>query len=567
MSTRTLPLLVLTLVILAGTYFRVADLGRKDYGVDELYQVYAARSLQAGAGPRLPSGRIYRRGIDVTHMVRLSVEQFGPKRWAVRLPSAFFGVASLVVFAAVMWAIAGPWAAVWATALLAVYPEAIEQSRALRFYTYQLLWGIIALYTGWRALRTAGSQAQPNRIRILKQWAWAALTLAALAMAVRVQVAAFSVAAGWGVCVLVAAAADVAARGASAWRTSVPLQLAAAGALGLLLLLVAVPNELFRIIESSQYLPAWALAAGTGSPLTYYYALSEAYPVLVGFLPVVLLLSIVRQPRVGLYLTLWFAVPLLLHSLVFPWRASRYVLLAMPALFGAAGIVAAWGAGALRQWLGEVLGRAGISASLRGPLTAAFTALASVTLLITMPAVSRARAQVARPPSQNWSAAASIVQSRADLEGVPVGHAWPLHALAYFGRLDFIVKKSSLPALDDPQSAGEWQSVLAPAGSLDDEVGRPVLPTEEAIRERFGDAGSVLIGFDTSYVSVNNVDQELFRVLSAQAEELCRGRCGKMHLYHWPLGTERQTQQHRAPSNDPASAAGGQPGSTGAAHE
>ena len=386
-------------------------------------------------------------------------------------------------------------------------------------------------------------------------------------MAVRVQVVAFSIAAGWGVCVLVAAAADVAARGARAWRTSMPLQLAAAGVLGLLLLFVVVPNELFGMIEKSQYVPAWALAAGTGHPLTYYYALNEAYPTLVGFLPVVFLLSIIRQPRAGLYLTIWFAVPILLHSLAFPWKASRYVLLAMPALFAAAGMVAAWGAGALRQWLGEVLGRAGIRASMRGPLTAAFTALASVTLLITLPAITRVRAQVAGSSSQNWSAAASIVQSRPDLVGVPVGHAWPLHALAYFGRLDFIVKKSSLPALDDPQSADEWQTVLAPAGTVDDEAGRPVLPTEEAIRERFGDAGSVLIGFNTAYVTVDNVDRELFRVLTEQAEELCRGRCGKMHLYHWRLGTERQSQQDRAPSNDPASAAAGQPGSTGAAHE
>lgn len=549
MSTRALPLLVLTLVVLAGTYFRMADLGKSDFGADELYQVYAAQSLQEGNGPRLPSGRIYTRGIDVTHLVRLSVEQFGPSRWAVRLPSAFFGVLSLVAFAAVIWSMAGPWAAVWATALLAVYPEAVEQSRALRFYAYQLFWGILALYTGWRTLREAGLSTGPTRAQMLMHWGWAAMTLVFLSMAVRVQVVTLSVAAGWGVCVLLAAAADLFARGTTALRTSMPLQLTTAGVLALLLLLVTVPHELLGLVKRSQSVPAWAVAAGTGSPLTYYYSLSETYPILVGLLPLILLACIIWRPRLGLYFTIWFSVPLFLHSLIFPWKASRYVLLAMPALFGAAGVAAAWGAGSLRRWLAEAGGRLSVSTLMRDRLASAFVGFASVVFWATMPAVSRVRSEIDSPSSQPWSVAASIVQSRPDLAGVPVGHMRPLHALMYFDRLDFIVKRSSLPALDDPGSVEEWQSVLAPPGTLDNEVGRPVLPTPDLIREWFRDAGSVLIGFDTTYVRIDNVDDELYRVLTAEADELCQGRCGRMNLYHWPLTREWRGQLRDTPAD------------------
>ncbi len=63
----------------------------------------------------------------------------------------------------------------------------------------------------------------------------------------------------------------------------------------------------------------------------------------------------------------------------------------------------------------------------------------------------------------------------------------------------------------------------------------PVLSSPDAIRAAYRDQGSVLIGLDGRTLGADGIRPELYRVLVDEAEELCRGACGPMLLFHWRL--------------------------------
>ena len=540
MKRNWLAVTVLALVLFAGSYIRVVNLGDRDFGDDELFQFYVAESLERGEGPRLPSGQEYLRGIDVSRLVQLSVRHFGPTHVGVRLPSTIFGILGLFLFAGILWAFGGPWVAVWGSLLLAIDPEALIQSRELRFYTYQMIFGLIALYSGWRALRPAGAREAPERATVVQQWVWTGITILALLLAARIQLVSLSVAAGWGVCVAIAAAADVLARGWGSWRRSVPLQLVAIGLVGVALVLLVRPELVAEGIARSQTVPRWAIYGGHLDRLDYYYWLEGRFPVLLSLLPLIFVVATLRNPRLGIYLATWFAVPMLLHSLAFPWKGQRFVLLAMPALFAAAAIAAAWGSAALYKLVRRTAARWRLPSSVRKPVAYGTVAAVSLGLIITTPAFHQMRKTVrpsTSPANSQWTRTAEILRSRPELAKVPIGTAYALHGLYYWDRLDFVVRINGLERSTYRTADGKWVIEYNPMGSPEYKAGRPVLTTPEAIRERFADAGSVLIAFSAGSVEAKNIEPSLYQVLENEAEDLCRGRCGRTKLYHWKFGS------------------------------
>lgn len=527
---RRLPLLVLVLVLLGGSYLRLAHLGRDSYGADELYQRFVAKALLAGEGPVLPSGAEYRRGLDVTRLVAVSMELLGPSQAAARLPTALFGVLNLILFAAVLWGLGGPWVAVWGTAFLAIDPETLSQSRHLRFYTYQLCFGLAALYTGWRALRNSAAPEPPARSEVVRQWLWAGLTVVLFALAARVQVVALTVAIGWGVCVALAALANLRARGWRHWRRNVPLQLTGLGVAGAALGLLLRPGAVLTLLRQSQQVDDFARPEAD-NVLAYYHTLNDAFPLLVSLAPLLFLLVGLRRPRLGVYLFTWFAVPVLLHSVALPWKGMRFILLAMPALFAAAALVAAWGAGLLYRRLASRLARAGRPGAARAVAGAAVAGLA-LWLLATMPAFSRARRAVALPKYGGWEAAAAIARARPELAAVPLGSFQSLRALHYFGRSDFSLIEANTAAA--PGAAGYSPPLRRFQYTAVPQVAQP------EIRARYAAAGAVLLVVPERLLPT--LDPALRAALQSEAVELCAGRCEVIRLYHWrfaPAGPPR----------------------------
>jgi hypothetical protein len=529
-----LPLTLLTVIVLFGSHLRLSNLDEGDFGVDELYQVFAAESIARGEGPRVPSGELYRRGVEVTRVVQLSFRHLGQSEYAARLPSAVFGVLSLVLFSAVLWLLGGPWAAVVGAALFAVYPEAVQQSRSLRFYTYQLSLGVCALYTGWRALQHSGHSRVALPVERLRTWGWVVATLVLLLLAARAQIVTLSVAAGWAVCVLCAAALDLRRQGRAAWRSSVPLQLSAAGALLIAAIAMVRTDVLNSLMLRAQALPFWVITdEGSTTPLAYYYSLASSYPLLLGLLPLIFLGAIMRRPWLGVYLTLWFAVPLLLHSFWLPWKGPRFVLIPMLGLFAATSIAAAWGAGLLRRYLTDRVKAYPRLTRFGSAAATAAVVLIALMAFVTLPAFHQARKLPSQPGTTQWSISAEILQARPDLHQLPWGQTRPLHPLYYWGKLDFLVNRGRLAQIGPPDARGQRQVNWLPGGSPDRTSGVPVFASANDLRKHFAGYGAVIIGVDTGAVSRGLLDRDLVQALTEDADELCQGRCGPMRLYHW----------------------------------
>jgi hypothetical protein len=528
-----LALAALGLVVAWGCYIRLADLGRNTMATDEMNHYFVGQALERHEGPVLPSGAEYTRGLEYSKLVAATLPRVDNEEVAVRLPAALFGVASLILFAAVSWALGGPWAAVLATLLLAIYPEGVRLSRFGRFYAMQLLAGLIAMYAGWRLVRDPLEVNETSRGRLWRDWGWAALAAVAFAYAARVQVTTLSVVAGFACFVALVGIRDLVRLKGAAWKRSVPWQLTVAGVVGVVVMAIVRNGVLEDLLWRARAVPMWARMSteGNASVTAYYRAFSAQFPLVISLLPLVFIVAIVRRPRTGWFLTAWFGIPLALHSLFLEWRSERFVLLAVPGLLIAAGIAGAAGAEALAGYLARRTGRP----LLAGLITAGIV-LAAV---VTQPAFNAARRQHSGRVSNGWLESRRLMAADSSLGKLPLGSAMPLAALHYWGRLDFTIQPALLETWTrDPESHDPDRPYrFNPMGSPDVYSGRPILATPEAIRERFRGEGAVLIGIDEKYITYHNIDSSLVRVLDAEGTELCRRKCGSMRLYRWPLGS------------------------------
>lgn len=540
LTSSRIALALLVLILAWGGYLRFTNLGLNTLGSDEMNHYFVGTSLRQTGEPLLPSGTRYTRGLEYSALVAAALPRFESKEVAVRIPSAIIGTMGLVVFSLILWRLAGPWAAMFGALLITIYPEGLRLSRYGRFYTLQLLAGLVALYAGWRLIRDPLTLEGGNSRRLLRDWGWAVLTLLAFAYAASVQLTTFSVAAGFGVFVAIIGLGDFRRLGKQAWSWSVPWQLTAvAGGVALLLFAFRF-DSMKELIQTARTVPMWArLSEGGPGPITAYYrVLSDHFPLVISLSPLIFLVAIFQNRRLGGLLLAWFAIPILLHSLVFPWKSERYVLLAVPALFMASGIAAAVAGGALHRYLTDKLGSWAIPAM--QPRTAATltTVFIAISAFITSPAFNTARRLVSVKQSAGWDESVTLLHQHPELDSLPIGSAQPLVALHYWGRLDFTVQRALLESWTRDSTTGGFDSPyrMKPMGSPDVYAGRPTLTTAEAIRDRFGPRGSVLIGIDQKYLTFDNIEPSLREVLAREGRELCENRCGSMRLYHWTFG-------------------------------
>jgi hypothetical protein len=541
-STGRIPLLLIALVVAWGCYLRFVNLGLNTLASDEMNHYFAGESLRSTGAPLLPSGTSYTRGLEYSRMVALALPRFDRIEVAVRFPSAVIGAVCLLLFGVIAWRMAGPWPAVLATLLFTLYPEALRLSRFGRFYTLQLLGGLIAFYAGWRLLRDPLEPDRFNRRRLLEDWGWAGLILVSLGYATSVQPTTMSVAAGLGLWIAIVGIRDLRLHGSQAWRWSVPLQLTAGAGVAILLILLFRLELAREVFQVSRTVPMWARlsaeGAGAGPISAYYRRLSDNFPLVISLSPLIFLVAILRQRRLGGLLLCWFTVPILLHSVVFPWKAERYVLLAVPALFLAAGIAGAAGIAALNDYLSDRLAAWPALGERRRSLAQLASAVIVIGAVITTPAFNTSRRLVTTRQSFGWDESMALLRSQGDLAALPIGSAQPLVALHYWGRLDFTVQRALLESWRRDSTGGDFDHpfIMKAMGSPDVYAGRPTLTTAEAIRSHFAGSGAVIVGIDQKYLTHGNIDPSLRKALDTEARELCENRCGTMNLYHWPFG-------------------------------
>ena len=547
MKGRWLPFLALVAVVAAAAYLRVTHLGANELWGDELFHYFAAHSINEGRGPLLPSGEVYDRGTDITRLVAIALRHVPSIEVASRLPTALFGVLNVVLFAALAWRVAGPWTAVAAAVLIGIYPEAVFQSRNARFYTYQLNFGLVALYGGWEMVRLAGVRRPLSIAEQRRTWAWMVVAAAALAVAARVQVTTLSIVAGLGVAVALAAGADLWARGRQAWQDSAPLYVTVAGIVAAAAAWLFARAWVSGLIASSQFTPLWRrrLAPGGESPLAYYWALSGAFPVVTSLAALIFLVVAVRNWRLAAYLLAWFAVPFVLHSVAMPWKQERFILLAVPALLLAAAVTAVAALGRAYEVAVDAFGSWGAGPRTRRLTAAAAVGAAALFAVVTTPAFSAARRMpfgaYRQATSHDFQEVARVIREVPGGDSIPLGSASPLRSMLYWPRLDFVVRRTYLERPDRESNGTNTYPKLHPEGAPDYYTGVPVIPSPAAIRERFAAQGGVIVLPDMTH---DPGGPQLLDTLEREGVELCRGRCGKVKVYYWkfsdptPVGSE-----------------------------
>jgi hypothetical protein len=535
---RALALLCLAVVLLVGAYVRVAHLGRADFGVDELYQVFAAEGLRQNGDLVMPSGSRYTRGADVTHMIRLLFDAAGESPAAARLPSAFFGVAGLLLFMAVLWALAGPWVAVVGGILLAIYPEAVKQSREVRFYTYHAVWGVAALYSGWKALAPIGPTA-PIRRAQLERWMWAGLTLLLLAMAVRIQPVSYSVLAGWGGAALLLAILDLRREGRQVLYTSVPAQLVLLGSAAALFAVVAFPDWLASRWWLARSVPGWILTAEGGlHPFFYYHVLAATFPALLAALPLLLAGALLQHARLAMFAAAWYGVPLFLHSFIFPMKGERFVMVPALGLFLLAGLGTVYWGTLLLRFAHRAPGISVLAGHHRKMVGGALLAASAAFALLVTPALHQARGLPGGEQSRRWSVAAELLAAQPELAHMPLGSTLALHALHYLHRLDFMLGDPTLQdaTLRPDGLAISWEN----DGGRERDTGVPIVAAPAELRLMFPDAPGVVVAVEDRLIRIGRVDPAFVRALAADGLELCQGRCPGLLLYAFPFSRREE---------------------------
>ena len=137
-----IPLLVLLLTIIAALP-RLYHLGDPGFWGDEETSSMPAKSLALGNGATFPSGMEYRRALPHTYLNALSAKVFGiDKDLSYRIPSAVFGIATLILIFLGTLKFLGLPVALTVTVLLAFSEWHIILSRTARMYGPLLFFSI-----------------------------------------------------------------------------------------------------------------------------------------------------------------------------------------------------------------------------------------------------------------------------------------------------------------------------------------------------------------------------------------------------------------------------------------
>ena len=336
---------IIIVMFIAAT-LRVSHLGDSDYGLDEILHVYVSKELISGKPPLLPSGYHYERGLAYSYLVAFAGFVGGFNEVALRMPSVIFG---LLVIVLVYWFTAR-WFSVLAGLIAAFIttfsPIEVVLSREVRMYTmlqFLFLLIVFLVYEGFetRSVRARYRQSWPTiqgwidryEVRpLLLCWA-GLLFLLACQVHVLIQPAMSGIIAY--VFIMAGAALvlkDMPIPNRQKYWVSC-LVLVFAGIAGTLLF----PEKIDKLLTATQTTPLFYEERAYN--WNYFrWELLDEYPIIFGTVTLSFLVGIVKQPKLGVFLCTVFIVPFLLHSLLFTFKAYRYIFHILPLMYIAAGI-------------------------------------------------------------------------------------------------------------------------------------------------------------------------------------------------------------------------------------
>ena len=340
-SRRLIVAVVLAAILVAGFALRVANLGGPDFGVDETFHVFAAQRLIAGDPPLLPSGDLYDRSFPFTRTVAWSAIAFGGlNEWTARVPGVVFGCLSILVVFIIGWRWYSATAGLVAAFVTAVAPMQIAQSRQVRMYAlFQVLY-LVIIYLLYQALETSSQTKLRwvperfatwcSRLEMRPELLLVAAPIIVLALQTHDLILpslAGPVAYVVGMGLIASRVRDVPP--AIKWKYRFVSAVLLTGAL---LTFAFVGPVRGMVTYAHSYAPTWAQAR-VDSWRFYLYVLGERYPTIFGSFLLACVFALTRNWKATIYLFACFTLPFLLHSFLFAWKESRYLLHVMPLMF------------------------------------------------------------------------------------------------------------------------------------------------------------------------------------------------------------------------------------------
>ncbi len=160
---------VLPAIIVGGAFWRVQVVANVRPFVDEYITMWAAMKILAHGYPLLASGNVYTHGIAHSYLVAASLVLLGHSETAARLPGLLISLVTLPVLWHVGRKMFGWRAALLATLLLALDPDAILWGGRARMYAFQQLCVLLAFYALYRSDvvpgRTSGVESTRSPLR------------------------------------------------------------------------------------------------------------------------------------------------------------------------------------------------------------------------------------------------------------------------------------------------------------------------------------------------------------------------------------------------------------------
>lgn len=425
---------------------------------DELYHLFAAKSLVERGTLAIADGEPYARARGYTYLVAEAFRLAGVGLTQMRMVSLVAGTVTVGLLFAWLRGATNRSAAWIAAVLLALDPESVAYSTAGRFYVVQTLLFLIAVVAVWWA--TLPGRAAPRRAAALVG------ALLALGGAIHLQVASVVGALlllAWAVFALVLPER----RSASASGRRAGAIFAVVVIVGVLVI-AWVTGLATWAARMTAYVPAWA-AAERHEPRFYYWQLVADYPTLVALLPILALLAIGRWPREGTLAAFVFGGVVGYHSLA-AFKGTRFVLYVHPLLFALCAMGLAVLLPFVLQRLRELAGRLVPTAASAHPLAGPVLLAAAIAFAIAAsPGVARTRRFVTRPISDPWRDASANLRRLASENDVVLA-ASRLPVLYYAGRVDGVLERPN--AIDPDHELDGWDS----------QVGKPIVATVGALQ-------------------------------------------------------------------------------------
>ena len=347
MSNKGFVFSALFLLLLAGGFLRVWNLGVPSFWVDEVNTVYSAQNYLEKGKMELPSGMKYERAKLHTYAVAAVYRYLGISEWTSRLPSVLFGIMSILIVYLLGYHMGGIHVGLMAAFLMAFSHFEVGWSRVTRMYPLLQLLTLLSSYAFIKGFEKPFGKERLSALSWISGLVWliifgiliiiTAFMVHYLALFIPVAIA------GYLFCGSLFILFKPSGYHRLLNKYNIGISVVLLGIMGIWFL---YPELISKARFFLAYTPSWAEGPSTAQNKMYLFdfLISNARFPLATFFFVGAAQSIVRRQLKG-WVYLWlFIAPLFLLSFVFTHRAPTYLFYVYPyflilAAFGFVNIV------------------------------------------------------------------------------------------------------------------------------------------------------------------------------------------------------------------------------------